>query len=563
MRNALPLAGEAPTTECRNGDGCPSSTPSPATPASRNTPQLRPYQQQGVDEIRAHFANGVSRVCYQLPTGGGKTIAFAFVVAAAVAKGSRVLVLVHRIELVEQIAATLDRFGVEYGLIVAGYPAVSEAPVQIASVYTLVRRLDTIGEFDLVVLDEAHHAVASTWRDILNAVPRAKALGVSATPERSDGKGLDDIFEALVLGPTMRWLIDEGHLAQYVAYGPEKAPDLKRIKVTAGDFNIGALAGAMGDKVVIDAAVSEYKRLCPDAPGIAFCVDIDHSKKVAQAFCDAGVRAAHVDGETPREERRDLIASLADGRVQVLANCGLISEGLDVPGVVAAILLRPTMSRALYLQQVGRALRPGKPRAFILDHAGSVLRHGLPDAPYEWSLEGRPKEDRSRDRSRQCESCGAFSAYTATCCSECGRAFLVRETKAPEKIDVASTLVEIKSGPELSPTQMEAQSKWVPIDGMTVHFHAKPGKTPTLRVQYRSGRSTYYEWLAIQHGGYGRDLAVRRWQRLGGRPPVPTTVAEAISRQRELATPDAIFVERNGKYWSVVSYRTSAAAVSA
>jgi superfamily II DNA or RNA helicase len=496
-----------------------------------------------------------------LPTGGGKTVVFSYITAAAMAKGSRVLVLAHRVEILEQIAAALTRFGVPYGIIAAGYPATPDAPVQIASVFTLVRRLSDLGNaFALVVIDECHHAVASTWRDILDATPGARILGVSATPERLDGKGLDDIFETLVLGPTVRELIDQGHLAPYVAFGPKKMPDLRRIKVTAGDYNIGALAGAMGDKVIIEAAVAEYKRICPGAPAIAFCVDIDHSKKVAQACCDAGLRAAHVDGETPREERRDLIASLADGRLQILTNCGLISEGLDVPGVVAAILLRPTLSLALYLQQVGRALRPGKPRAFILDHAGCIAAHGLPDEPREWSLEGRPKEDRYRDRSRQCEECGAFSPMTATHCVECGHAFPEREKAQPEKVDVASILVEIKPAPALSPAQpREPQARWVPVDSLGAYPHAKPGKRPTLRLQYRSGHATYYEWLAIEHSGYGRDVAVRKWQRLGGRLPVPVTVTAALSRRHELVTPDAIFVQRSGAYWTVVTHRTSQA----
>jgi DNA repair protein RadD len=558
MTNAAPGAALPATSDDRTGHL--TSTPAAPLPASKNTPQLRDYQQTGVDEIRAHFASGISRVCYQLPTGGGKTITFAYITTAAVVKGSRVLILVHRIELIEQIAATLARFGVPYGVIAAGCSATPEAPVQVASVQTLVNR--EVGDFDLVVVDESHHAVAASWRTVLDALPNSKVLGVSATPERLDGKGLGDVFNTLVIGPTMRWLIDNGYLAPYVAFGPKKAPDLRRIKVTAGDYNTAALADAMSDRLIIQSAVDEYRRICDGAPALVFSVNLDHSRLVAKAFSEAGYRAAHVDGTTPKDERKDAIAALGGGRIQVLSNCQLFDEGLDVPGVVAAILLRPTMSVARYLQMVGRALRPGKPRAFILDHAGCVAAHGLPDDAREWSLEGREKEERDkyRDRSRQCESCGAFSPYTATHCRECGHAFPVREKAQPEKIDVPSSLVEIKPAPALSPAQpREPQARWVPIDSLSAYPHAKPGKMPTLRLQYRSSNATYYEWLALEHSGYGRDVAVRKWQRLGGRLPVPTTVAEALSRRHELATPDAIFVQRNGSYWQVITHRTSQA----
>jgi DNA repair protein RadD len=403
-------------------------------------PVLRAYQRRDVDRIREHYANDVAAVCYQLPTGGGKTVVFVHILVAAAAKGSRVLVLAHRDEILLQIIKALSESGIGFGIIAAGYPASPNERVQVASVYSIPNRIDRIGKFDLVIIDEAHHAVASTWRDTLAALSGARVLGVSATPERLDGKGLDDIFDELVRGPTVRELIDGGYLAPFVAYGPKTDLNLGSVRVTAGDYQIDQLADVMSDGIVVKSAVSEYRRLCPGAPAIAFCVDIAHSQQVAKAFRDGGWRAAHVDGNTQRDERRDLIASLADGRLDVLTNCGLISEGLDVPGVVAAILLRPTMSRALYLQQVGRALRPGKPKAFILDHAGCIQRHGLPDHPHEWTLEGRPKKGASagsqQPPTRQCEHCGAFNSPTATHCQECGTAIFVPTARDDIKVEL-------------------------------------------------------------------------------------------------------------------------------
>ena len=254
--------------------------------------------------------------------------------------------------------------------------------VQIASVMTLVRRLDQFHP-TLLIYDEAHHAAAPTWQRITAAYREADLLGLTATPRRLDGKPLDDIFDTLVVGPSIAKLIDDGFLAPVVVFAPTNTPDLKSVKICAGDYAIDQLAAVMSDEMIVDGgAVEEYTRLCPDARGIAFCVDIAHSKLVANAFRARGYRAQHVDGETPRLERRALIAALGDGSLDVLSNCGLFSEGLDVPGVEAAILLRPTKSLALYLQMVGRALRraPGKKKAVILDCAGNVFVHGLPTA---------------------------------------------------------------------------------------------------------------------------------------------------------------------------------------
>jgi superfamily II DNA or RNA helicase len=197
-----------------------------------------------------------------------------------------------------------------------------------------------------------------------------------------------------------------------------------------GDFSVGELAAAICRRQVITGAVDEYARRCPGAAAIAFCVDIEHSRRVAAAFAARGFRAAHVDGDTPANERRALIAALATTQVQVLCNCGLISEGLDIPNVTAAILLRPTKSLALYLQQIGRALRPvvGKDRALILDHAGNSYRFGLADAPRHWSLAGRPKGEGAGEAPvRRCPACGSIVPAGCFSCPECGSELRSRE----------------------------------------------------------------------------------------------------------------------------------------
>ena len=282
---------------------------------------------------------------------------------------------------------------------------------------------------DLLVIDEAHHAVASTWLRILDALPEIRVLGVTATPLRLDGKGLIDVFDDLIIGPTVEALIKDGYLSRFTTFAPARSPDLSGVHTRAGDYAMDELAARMSSGVIITGAVEEYLRLCPGAPAIAFCVDIKHSELVAQAFTARGIHAAHVDGETPREERRAMIAALGTGELQVLCNCGLISEGLDVPNVTAAILLRPTKSLALYLQQVGRALRPapGKDKALILDHASNTFRFGPVSIERKWSLEGKEKSEPSP--MQRCPDCGALVPLAEWTCPECGA--VLRERLPP------------------------------------------------------------------------------------------------------------------------------------
>jgi superfamily II DNA or RNA helicase len=405
---------------------------------------LRPYQQDDIERIRAAYASGAKRVLYQGPTGSGKTVLFATVVAGAAARGNRICILGHRDEIVRQISDALTELGVPHGIIAAGYPEVPLMPVRVASVATLVRRLHHLDPApDLLVPDEAHHCAARTWGRIIAAVPEAKILGVTATPQRLDGKGLADIFDTLIVGPSVESLISQGYLSPFTTYAPARQVDLSKVRTRAGDYALDQLAETMSKGVIIEGAVDEYVRLCAGVPAIAFCVDIAHSELVAAAFTARGFRAAHVDGTTPASERRSLIAALATGAIQVLTNCGLISEGLDVPVVTAAILLRPTKSLALHLQQVGRCLRPapGKIKAVILDHAGNTYRFGPADLERAWSLAGKAGKGETPPPLQRCSGCGAIIPAAAMTCTECGTVLRVPKPKAPHVERAGSPLV--------------------------------------------------------------------------------------------------------------------------
>jgi DNA repair protein RadD len=389
---------------------------------ARSVPKLWPFQDELLDNVRDSFRVARS-VCMVSPTGSGKTVMFTSIVDGATRRGKRCLILAHRAELIDQIDNALIDLGVPHGVVSPGYPATPES-VQVASIQSLVRRLDRHIDYDLVILDECHHATARTWRAVIDAMPTAKILGVTATPERGDGAGLGDVFEDMVEGPSTAWLIENQFLAPYAAYAPTESPDLSSVATRAGDFAADQLADLMVQPVVIGSAVDAYERHSPDKRGIVFGVDVKHSEMLAQAFRDAGHVAVHLDGNTDRFERARIIKALGTGEIRIVTNCGLISEGANVPAVEAVLLARPTQSTGLYLQQVGRALRvaPGKERATILDLVGNIARHGLPDAPREWSLDAKSRKQREVKprRPRTCEACATINKPHAINCVCCG-----------------------------------------------------------------------------------------------------------------------------------------------
>lgn len=404
-----------------------------------------------------------------LGTGGGKTVIFSAVTEGAAAKGKRVMILVHRKELLDQCSKSLKRMGVSHGLISPHYTPERQNPVQVASIHTLIRRMDRVVPPDLIIIDEGHHAVAGTWKKIIAAFPDAKLLLVTATPERLDGRGLGDVADDMVLGPPTSWLIDEGWLSRPIYYAPPTAIDFAGMRMRGADFDPDAMTEALDKPVIHGCAVEHYSRICPYAPAIAFCASVKHAEHVAEQFRLAGFRAASVDGSMSDVDRATAIASLGDGRLHVLTSCDIISEGTDIPVVTAAILLRPTQSLSLHLQQVGRVLRPiyadgfdldtvegrlsamaagTKPRAVILDHVGNLARHGLAEDPREWTLDStrthrqRKKDDLVEIKVKQCPACYCCHV-PAPACPSCGHKY---EPNAREVETVDGRLVELPTG---------------------------------------------------------------------------------------------------------------------
>jgi superfamily II DNA or RNA helicase len=414
---------------------------------------LRDYQIDIVTAIRQAYGQGYKAPLLVAPTGSGKTVLFSYVAWQAAMKGNRTLILVHRQELLTQTSRTLDRFDVPHGLIAPG-ATLTDDLVQIASVQTLVRRLDRLPwQPTLIVVDEAHHTTADTGHGrILAHYDGARVMGVTATPERLDGKGLGveagGYFDTLVLGPSVAALVEQGYLSNPVVYAPKTQLDLSGIRTLAGDFDKGALAAAMDRPTITGDAVAHYRTYCANAPTIAFCVSVAHAEHVAEAFRQAGYQAASIDGTLDDRDRRQRIEDLGAGRINVLTSCEIISEGTDVPIVGGALLLRPTQSLALCLQQIGRALRPypGKERAVIIDAVGNVLRHGHPLEDRQWSLDSKPRRQRkgqepeAGEKVKVCPECGAVHPPGPEC-PECGHVYPVQSRRI-EQVD--GNLVEIR-----------------------------------------------------------------------------------------------------------------------
>lgn len=412
---------------------------------------LRPYQQQAVAEIRGSYQAGCRRALFVLPTGGGKTVVFTHIAERAAMRGSRICILVHRQELVDQSSRSLHAIGCNHGVIAAGYRQDLSHTVQVASVQTLARRLHQIpaGFFQLLIVDEAHHAVAGTWAKVLEHHQGGHVLGVTATPERLDGRGLGDQFETLIEGPDAGWLTEHGFLVAARVFAPPgiDLSGIKRFDTAKGRHEADdrlKQGQAMGD------AVSHYRRTIQDehnGTAIAFCCSVAHADALAEAFRSQGIAAARLDGAMDRGERRRMINDLGAGVLKVLTSCDIISEGTDIPSVTGAILLRPTDSLGLHLQQVGRVLRPapGKRWAIVNDHVGNSLRHGLPTDQREWSLEGRTKRGKRAASEalpvKVCDSCFSTLPSAEPVCPICG--FVFPPPARRELVTVEGTLQEL------------------------------------------------------------------------------------------------------------------------
>lgn len=535
---------------------------------------LRDYQKNFIKDIHSQFCAGYKAVCGQSPTGSGKTVIFSYIANGAISQGSKVVILVHRQELILQTSLALAKFQIPNAIIAPASVIKASAQIQyrelgrnyidlnspcvVASVQTLGRRLDEFTNyFDFIITDECfvgdtliktkngykkikniksgdfvytfnekecffeykpvekrlkkplnenlirinniictenhlfftknnwkkakdltvsdfllneyfnfvkiksitnvkknnedyvydltvadnhnyfangflvhncHHAVAGQWRNVTDRNPNAFLLGLTATPERLDGKGLGiesgGVYEKLVLGPSVKSLIERGYLSQPRVFAPPINFDDSALRTIAGDYDVKQMSEMLDQPQIIGDCVRHYSKICPNMPAIAFCSTIEHARHTAEQFCNAGFDFKCIDGTMSDFDRRDAIEGLGSGRYDGLTSCNIISEGTDIPVVGCAIFLRKTKSLSLYLQQAGRVLRPysGKEYSIILDHVRNVENHGFPEDERDWSLEGRRKQKRDEDEIfiRTCPQCYACYKSSLRACPVCG-----------------------------------------------------------------------------------------------------------------------------------------------
>ena len=495
---------------------------------------LRDYQDGGVSEIRAAFREKLDPVLFVLPTGGGKTYTFSYIAANAAEKAPAphagmeyILIVVHRKELLLQASASLRNLDVDHGLISPHFTPAPQKRIQVASIDTLAIRIQKRPiKVRLLIFDEAHHVVAGNkWGRLYEALGRPPTLGVTATPVRSDGKGLGEhaggVFKTMVLGPSIAELIERGMLLNPVVYTSLEQPDLSGLKKDKdGDYNRKELAERVDRPVITGSAVEQYRTVCPGARAIVFCASIAHAQHVAAEFNSAGYRFAILVGEPAMSdaERTSVNKALRSGELDGACTVDLVSEGYDLPDLECCIMLRPTASESLFIQQVGRVMRPseGKQNCFLLDHVGNVgkivdglfkRKHGLPSELREWTLDGRVKAKKGKKQPQektidvsQCPKCYLVHEPSPTC-PKCGHVY---EVKGRNLEQVDGMLVQVTE--EMTAVQKKERRQEV-------------GKAQTLEELQRIAAERGYKpsWARIQW-----EMRSGKKVKNGDRPPEPS-----------------------------------------
>lgn len=397
---------------------------------------LRDYQKALVTSARNSLSKGNHNVLVQSPAGSGKTVTMAEIAKDATSKGNHVLFIVHRREIVDQVRQTFDKWGVDKAL------------CQIGMVQTITNRLEKIETPKLILVDEAHHSLAKTYKRIFEKFEDANVIGFTATPVRLSGKGLKEVYDDLILGPEIQWLIDNRFLAPFNYYSVNLIDNEELKKSGTGDFTNKSIDNAT-KKMIYGDVINEYKRIADNTKTIVYTHNVAASVKVSEAFNKAGYSALQVDGKTAKEVRSKAMADFKSGKVKVLVNADLYGEGVDVPDCQTVIMLRPTESLSLFIQQSMRCMRfkPGK-QATIIDHVANYTRFGLPNTPHKWTLADREKKKKSTNTTvdtpiKQCAFCFAVIPAQSKNCPLCGHEVEVVQTEI--KVDETARIEKIES----------------------------------------------------------------------------------------------------------------------
>lgn len=467
--------------------------------------QARPYQEKFVRDASNLLWQHPS-VCGVMPTGSGKTCIAALISLQLAAEGNSCLFLVHRRELISQTYKTLCNVGLgsHVGIIANGYPLTPWAPMQIGMVTTLVNRLDYAWlKPRILFIDECHHVRAATWERILAAYPKAYRFGLTATPQRLDGKGLKPYFEVILEGPTIGWLSTHGYLADSETFYVSPGDLYSGLKKTAGGDYSPKQMDSLVDGPMIANVMRNINLYARGRRSLFYALSIKHSREVVEQCNEQGIPAEHVDGNTPEHQRDATLQRFAEGRTHLVSNVGLFSEGLDVPECDTVIHGRPTASMVFYRQANGRMFRPkvdGR-KGRCVDLVGNVERHGFPEEEIEWTLEGGAEAEsvkKARQNVRVCAECNyGYPAYRSAC-PLCGHE---RTFKMP--VEVEAELIEARNAKREQKKRRGEMSR--ELNSKVYHTMGDMDKLLSLQREYGRKPGIIYKWLEIYKPMWGRE----------------------------------------------------------
>lgn len=519
---------------------------------------LRGYQSAAIDHLYSYFDAHAGNPLIVIPTAGGKSLVMASFVEGVLKAypDQRILIVTHVRELIAQNYAELKGLWPEApaGIYSAGLKKREiGARILFAGIQSIHKRVYDVQQCDLVLIDEAHliprksNTMYRRFLDDLKRInPLLKVIGFTATPYRLDSgllhEGEDALFTDIAFEVSVRTLIDEGYLSPLVSKRMATDLDVSRVGSRGGEFIAKELEAAVDQTAITESAVEEIMAYGQDRRSwLVFCAGVAHAHHVRDALRARGVCCETIVGDTPSEAREALIKDFKAGRIRCLTNANVLTTGFNAPGVDLIAMLRPTQSAGLYVQIVGRGCRlaPGKVDCLVLDFAGNIARHGPIDAvkpkPHKPSGEGEaPIKD--------CPACRSIVPASVRECPDCGYCFPPPQLQLDAQ---ASTLAILSSG----------KPEWLPVTRVSYARHDKPGKPPSLRVDYFSGLTAHSEWVCFEHAGYPRQRAARWWAQRAPGVPIPQRVDEALEVTKSLRCPAEIAVRPSGRYTEIVGAR--------
>jgi len=528
------------------------------------SPSLRHYQAAAIQGLYRYFEAQSGNPLIVIPTAGGKSLVMASFVEGVLKSypEQRILIVTHVRELIAQNHAELKRLWPQApaGIYSAGLKQRDiGARILFAGIQSIHRKVREVGHCDLVLIDEAHlipRASNTLYRRFLDGLkrqnPLLKVIGLTATPYRLDSgclhEGKDAIFTDIAFEVSVRELIEAGYLAPLITKRTAMQLDVSGVGSRAGEFNAKELEAAVDQQSITAAAVAEIIAYGRERKSwLVFCAGVDHALHVRNALRAQGIACATIVGDTPSAERAALIEAFKAGALRCLTNANVLTTGFNAPGVDLIAMLRPTQSAGLYVQIVGRGCRlaPGKANCLVLDFAGNIARHG----PIDAIRAKRPGKGEGQAPLKDCPVCLSIVHAAVRTCPDCGHAFPAPQPKLEPQ---ASALAVVSSH----------QLQWLDVSRVSYARHDKPGKPPSLRVDYWSGLNRHQEWVCLEHAGYARLKAQAWWQRRAPGMALPRGVDEALRQAEQLQCPAQIAVRAQGRYTQVVGARFAPGACS-